>query len=199
MWAEYVATIRTLIRVALSIFVFASCQVVTGIDDYHVDDWWGADSGPPDGGSADGTLCSHDPCTSTNPLDPFPLDPSCSPCVNSVCSRAPACCSDAWAGNCAQLAWFMCEVCGGEGSGGTSSIGPWETGGASGGGGSYGGGTGGDTCAHDVCTVGVPLDPACSACVRDVCDYSDYSYYCCSQQWDDVCVEGARYVCGMCW
>lgn len=46
--------------------------------------------------------------------------------------------------------------------------------------------------AHDTCTVGVPLDTACDACVDDICAADPY---CCATWWDSLCVQQVRTVC----
>jgi hypothetical protein len=48
-------------------------------------------------------------------------------------------------------------------------------------------------CAHDECAAGGTLDAACSPCATSVCDADDY---CCSTEWDDLCVSEAAELCG---
>jgi hypothetical protein len=48
------------------------------------------------------------------------------------------------------------------------------------------GGGGGGGCTHDVCSTGDPLAPSCGVCAAAVCAVDDY---CCSIQWDAVCVD----------
>jgi Lamin Tail Domain len=53
---------------------------------------------------------------------------------------------------------------------------------------------GGNSCAHDVCTQGVALQPGCGdPCVDTVCN-SDM--FCCTTEWDDLCVDEANQLCG---
>lgn len=59
-------------------------------------------------------------------------------------------------------------------------------------GGGSGSGGAGPGCTHDVCSTGGPLTSACGACAADVCAVDDY---CCTTQWDAVCVDLADEVC----
>jgi hypothetical protein len=43
----------------------------------------------------------------------------------------------------------------------------------------------GGGCVHSECQVGAPLDAGCSACATAVCNQDDF---CCTQQWDNICV-----------
>ena len=64
------------------------------------------------------------------------------------------------------------------------------------GGGDGGAGGGAATgCAHDECSVGLALEATCSDCAEAVCAQDDW---CCSNEWDDLCVELAAGVesCG---
>jgi len=57
------------------------------------------------------------------------------------------------------------------------------------------GGSNPGACAHDVCTNGVALDYGCDSdqCVMDVCDYDNW---CCTVEWDDLCIQEADDLCG---
>lgn len=59
------------------------------------------------------------------------------------------------------------------------------------GGGGGGGGTG--TCSHDACTAGEALSSSCGTCEAAMCDYDSY---CCTTEWDDLCVGQVDAVCG---
>jgi hypothetical protein len=48
-------------------------------------------------------------------------------------------------------------------------------------------------CPHDVCSVGDPLATACNTCSSKVCACDSY---CCTTQWDQVCVNEAVGLCG---
>jgi hypothetical protein len=49
-------------------------------------------------------------------------------------------------------------------------------------------------CAtHDACTKGAALDPSCSPCVEKIC--ADDAY-CCTNEWDAICVKQVQTVCG---
>jgi hypothetical protein len=80
-------------------------------------------------------------------------------------------------------AQVTCELPSGEGGGG-------EGGSGEGGGGEGGsGGTTTGTCAHDVCSPGEALDDMCSPCATEVCAADNW---CCSNEWDDLCVTAAE-------
>jgi hypothetical protein len=49
-------------------------------------------------------------------------------------------------------------------------------------------------CAHDLCASGAALDPTCDTCVADVCAADDF---CCTVEWDSVCVGQAEDLCGL--
>jgi hypothetical protein len=48
------------------------------------------------------------------------------------------------------------------------------------------------TCEHDLCEAGAALDPACDTCVAAVCAADDF---CCTVEWDSVCVGQADELC----
>jgi hypothetical protein len=50
----------------------------------------------------------------------------------------------------------------------------------------------GASCAHPKCEFGEVLDPLCDPCVAMVCEADAY---CCSTQWDSICVTQVRTVC----
>lgn len=55
-------------------------------------------------------------------------------------------------------------------------------------------GTGtGTTCAHDECTAGAALEASCSPCAQAMCAADPY---CCSDSWDETCVQAVPSVCG---
>jgi hypothetical protein len=131
----------------------------------------GASSGTGQGGSS-GT-CSHDPCSTGDPLDP-----SCSACAADVCSGDSFCCKTSWDASCVSSAQDSTSCsCGG--AGGTGQ-------GGSGQGGSSG------SCNHDPCTTGDALDPSCSDCAATVCDFDSL---CCFSSWDSFCVSEAGDSC----
>jgi hypothetical protein len=124
--------------------------------------------------------CDHSPCVTGGPLDP-----TCSTCVQNVCSFDPFCCNIAWDSICVNEAKNTC----GAGTCTTCGNGTCEP---------------GETaescpadckpaCAHDVCDAGPPLDPACDDCATDVCATDPF---CCTVFWDRVCVEESNTVCG---
>lgn len=52
---------------------------------------------------------------------------------------------------------------------------------------------GGTNCAHDVCDEGAALANGCDDCVTQICQ-SDA--FCCTNQWDQTCVEHVWTICG---
>jgi len=114
-------------------------------------------------GGPDPDACSPDICTDVN----LPAqDPSCGDCVAAVCEADPFCC------NAGGGAWDQyCVDATGEMAACEAQCG------------------GGGGCAHDECETGGPLALGCSDCVDSVCGYDDW---CCSNDWDSVCVEEAQ-------
>ena len=72
------------------------------------------------------------------------------------------------------------ESDGGEGSLGTRKLNP-------------SGSCAGAHCPHDRCIEGVALDKTCGACVAQICAADAF---CCDVEWDNVCVEEVRTICG---
>jgi hypothetical protein len=66
------------------------------------------------------------------------------------------------------------------------------SGGGGGSGGSGGGGGGGNTCAHAICSTGSKLTTGCDPCVTSICAQDGY---CCSTQWDSICVGEVKSIC----
>jgi hypothetical protein len=54
-------------------------------------------------------------------------------------------------------------------------------------------GSNGGTCAHPICSTGAELDGSCDSCAAQVCAQDDY---CCTTQWDSVCVGEVGSICG---
>lgn len=50
------------------------------------------------------------------------------------------------------------------------------------------------TCEHPICDAGTPLDPTCDACAQTVCAADPY---CCTGEWDRICVQSAQQTCGV--
>jgi hypothetical protein len=95
------------------------------------------------------------------------------------CSEGFAQCSGTVAAN------VTCELATGEGGAGE-------------GGGGQGGAGGGETsgCGQDLCTTGPAIeDSSCSACATEVCDQDSW---CCTNEWDSLCIEiaGGLESCG---
>ncbi|MBM4358722.1 MAG: hypothetical protein FJ096_11515 [Deltaproteobacteria bacterium] len=130
------------------------------------------------GGGGSGT-CAHDKCVTGVAL-------SCGdPCVNKVCAEDPYCCDTEWDSVCVGEVNKFCGAgtCGSTSSASSSSS---TTSSSSGGGGG---------CAHDECKAGVKLASGCSTCATEVCKLDSF---CCSDEWDLVCVDKAKGVksCG---
>ncbi|WP_152629961.1 hypothetical protein [Haliangium ochraceum] len=135
-----------------------------------------------------GGECEHGFCD----IGP-PLDPTCDTCAADVCAADDFCCTVEWDDVCVGLAVDLCGVdCGVEPGCGDGVCDP-----------SVGedcntcsadcGPCGGE-CEHDFCDAGAPLDPACDTCAADVCAIDDF---CCTVEWDDVCVGLAEDTCGL--
>ncbi|WP_437321325.1 hypothetical protein [Sorangium sp. So ce385] len=130
------------------------------------------------------TSCAHGKCEEGGPLDP-----ACDPCVASICAIDSFCCDVAWDAACvsevASICGETCEantcgdgVCGEGEDCGSCSL---DCGSC-------------PTCEHEVCDPGAPLDPGCDPCAQAVCAADPY---CCSNEWDRVCVEQAANTCGV--
>ncbi len=52
---------------------------------------------------------------------------------------------------------------------------------------------GGANCAHGLCDQGAALDPNCDSCVTNVCNQDSF---CCTNSWDNLCVDQAKKLCG---
>lgn len=150
------------------------------------------------GGGAEGDAgeeCAHDPC-SVGPA----LDENCHPCVFDTCGQDPYCCQGEWDDTCVSLATSCSCDGGGPGVGGSDPGGeggadPGGDGGGDPGGDPDPGGDDpptGDACAHGLCEVGEPLDFGCEPCVAVMCVLDPY---CCTIEWDDVCVGEVADVC----
>ena len=134
------------------------------------------------GGSPGGC---HDICASGEALDP-----SCDPCVTTLCAADAYCCSTTWDEQCvSEVSQYCDQDCSGiTGAGGG---GP-----GSGAGGADGSGSGSGSCAHDVCASGAALNPFCSDCALAVCSQD---VFCCVLTWDAQCVaEVAQYCSSGC-
>jgi hypothetical protein len=78
------------------------------------------------------------------------------------------------------------------GGGTPDSGGPVDSGSPDTGGGTPDSG-GGSTCAHPICTSGTKLTSTCDPCATKICAQDSY---CCSNQWDSVCVGEVASICG---
>jgi hypothetical protein len=158
-----------------------------------------------------GVACEHDECEPG-----LPLPPDCSSCVADVCAADDFCCTQYWDRLCVQEAEEMCGlVCEGCAHDECQMGAPLEA----------GCDTCTDTvcavdayccttawdsrciaesndmcgnqceeCLHSVCTVGENLSPSCDPCVQAVCAADDY---CCTNTWDQRCIDDANEICGI--
>jgi hypothetical protein len=108
------------------------------------------------------STCAHGECSTG-----VALDASCSSCAAAVCAADSWCCDNEWDQLCVDQVATECgaNACSGGGSG--------------------------NSCGHDECTPtgGTPLQDGCSACVSAVCAQDDY---CCTTEWDSLCVDLAE-------
>jgi len=51
----------------------------------------------------------------------------------------------------------------------------------------------GESCDHGVCEIGAKLNAGCDSCSAQVCGADPY---CCSTDWDQLCVDQAKSLCG---
>jgi hypothetical protein len=122
--------------------------------------------------------CTHDLCTTGNPLDS-----GCSDCTARVCASDSHCCNTAWDSTCVEEAQFFC--------GQTCSTAECAH----------------DTCTIGValeplCSDATGLE---GTCVQSVCEQGDIfgrfkaDPFCCSTSWDSQCVSEAGTICpGIC-
>ena len=100
------------------------------------------------------------------------LEPACDPCVSMICAANPSCCDTTWDTQCVQE---VRSVCG--------SLTTAESQG---------------TCQHTLCSSGAALQPKCdsppasSSCVEAICAQDSF---CCSNSWDNLCVDQVTTVC----
>jgi titin len=120
------------------------------------------------GGTA--SNCAHDKCD-PGPAD-LPLVATCDPCVNEVCAADPYCCDTDWDSFCVEEVRTVC-----------GNLTCDESAGA---------------CAHPLCSTGASLTAGCDtpplvvSCVDAVCAFDDY---CCTTEWDAICVGEVPLLC----
>ena len=94
-----------------------------------------------------------------------PLSPLCNACTSAICANDPFCCQTEWDHVCVGQVATICD---------------------------------GDCddddegCIHSECDVGGPLSEDCSDCAGDVCAQDAF---CCSTDWDGLCVDAAEDLC----
>jgi len=158
------------------------------------------------------TECAHDTCEVGGPLEP-----TCNPCVATVCAQDAFCCKGGWDDICVREAESLCgldctppcahDVCE-QGERLDPACDPcvekvcaqdpfcceqsWDA------------lcvaeaekicGPDCTPCGHDLCEPGEPLEPTCDPCVEKVCGQDPF---CCDFEWDSVCVGKAEQLCGL--
>ncbi|HSO00318.1 MAG TPA: hypothetical protein VLS89_18625 [Candidatus Nanopelagicales bacterium] len=118
------------------------------------------------GGGMDG-VCEHDACTTGGPLGT-----NCDECAQALCAVDDYCCTTAWDQLCVNQ--VAAECAGIIDCGGTTTPG----------------------CTHSECVPGpasTPLVAGCSPCVDTVCAADAF---CCTTDWDPLCVSKAVMMCG---
>jgi hypothetical protein len=133
-------------------------------------------------GEGGGSSCAHELCDTG-----APLDPTCDPCVETVCAQDGFCCESAWDSICVieaqDFCGLTCDTCGDglcePGEDCTSC--PQDCGECA-------------SCEHDLCQAGGPLDPQCDQCASTVCEQDPF---CCEVLWDRICVQEADAFCGL--
>ncbi|WP_437593948.1 hypothetical protein [Sorangium sp. So ce1000] len=129
------------------------------------------------------STCAHAACEEGGPLDP-----GCDPCVAAICAMDPFCCQAGWDWACVDEVGMVCgETCASP-SCGDGACGPGESCG------SCPEDCGAcPTCEQPVCEPGAPLDATCGdPCVDAVCAADPY---CCTSEWDRLCVDAAEQTC----
>ena len=120
------------------------------------------------GGGGGGGTCSHPICSTGSKLKS-----NCDPCATQICAVDSYCCRNKWDSICVSEVQSVCgESCGGGGGGGSG---------------------GGNACTHDVCAQGGSLTSSCSDCAASVCASDSF---CCSVEWDSICVSEVPLYCG---
>lgn len=134
------------------------------------------------GETGGGGSCGHELCDTG-----APLDPTCDPCVETVCAQDAFCCESAWDSICVieaqDFCGLTCDTCG-DGlcePGEDCSTCPQDCGECT-------------SCEHDLCQAGGPLDPQCDSCAGTVCEQDPF---CCEVLWDRLCVQQAETSCGL--
>jgi hypothetical protein len=96
-----------------------------------------------------------------------PLGADCDACAASVCAQDAYCCATAWDQICIDQ---VAQYCSGMTCGGPVG------------------------CAHSECVAGPALTSGCSDCATTVCAADAY---CCSNEWDSICVNQAATLCSI--
>lgn len=113
-------------------------------------------------GGGGGGSCAHSVCATGGKLAD-----DCNSCAAAVCAYDSWCCDNEWDNYCVEHVAYECAP------------------------GTCGGGGGGGGCGYNECapTGGDPMVDGCSPCVTAVCDQDDY---CCTTEWDNLCVDIAE-------
>jgi len=112
-------------------------------------------------------VCEHDRCT-----EGLPLNPGCGSCIDQICDADPFCCENAWDQFCVNQVQSVCNIldC-------RQEVG---------------------SCEHSQCELGLPMTSGCDAaysnCVAQICAVDQF---CCTNAWDQICVDQVQSVCGL--
>jgi C1A family cysteine protease len=145
-----------------------------------------------------GSGCTHPFCSTG-----AKLASGCDSCATKICAADSYCCSTQWDSFCVGEVSSVCgqtcgsgctpncggKTCGSDGCGG--SCGSCSSGQTCNASGQCAGGGGG--CTHTLCSMGAKLVSGCDPCATKICAADSY---CCSTQWDSVCVGEVSTVCG---
>jgi cysteine-rich repeat protein len=120
-----------------------------------------------DGVIDNGCPCGHDLC-----IQGAGLAAACDPCVESICALDPVCCGsgadEGWDDQCVKEVQTVCKK--------AQCI---------------------QSCGQSLCEIGpdaTPLVATCDPCVDAICKVDSY---CCTNDWDPLCIARVGTVCGL--
>lgn len=116
------------------------------------------------------SCCAHDTCNLGDPLEA-----TCDPCVAQVCAADAYCCSGLWDSGCVEAVVNVCGLLDCDPQG---------------------------TCPGSLCdthpgtpfTAGCDEPPIVPSCVSQICATDSF---CCTTEWDDLCVDEVESICGL--
>jgi hypothetical protein len=128
-----------------------------------------------------GCGCAHSACTEGGPLDVQGCSWARSAegtCVETVCAKLPACCTESWGAPCVDAVRALCGQDPGGGAGGGSSEEGIDCG-----------------CAHSYCVKGAALAASCDPCVAEVCAKKPACCDAAQGGWTSDCVIATNTLC----